>query len=74
MSKRKLDEYLEDKTNWKPQRKADLVQNSLDSDEEDAEVNEDRYNVMNEEDFEGMSSDSCICSLPSFSLLLYVLH
>lgn len=57
MSKRKLDEFLEtppDPTFFKvPPNRATTVQNSLDSDEEDAEVNEDRYNVMNEEEFEG---------------------
>lgn len=30
------------------------VQNSLDSDEEDQETNEDTYNVMDENDFEGI--------------------
>lgn len=30
------------------------VQNSLDSDEEDEETNEDTYNVMDENEFEGI--------------------
>ncbi|XP_043275167.1 CD2 antigen cytoplasmic tail-binding protein 2 homolog [Venturia canescens] len=61
MSKRKLDEYLETPSNptyYKvPPNKSTTVQNSLDSDEEDAEVNEDRYNVMNEEEFEGIDDE-----------------
>lgn len=47
MLKRKFDE-LEAGTNNKGPLK-----NSLDSDEEDDETNEDNYNVMNEDDFEG---------------------
>lgn len=47
MFKRKFDEL-----------EADLdklpLKNSLDSDEEDDETNEDNYNVMNEDDIEGM--------------------
>ncbi|XP_015609234.1 CD2 antigen cytoplasmic tail-binding protein 2 homolog [Cephus cinctus] len=50
MSKRKLDEVLND--DWKPES-TPVIQNSLDSDEEDNEANEDTYNVMNEDDFEG---------------------
>ncbi|XP_076161558.1 CD2 antigen cytoplasmic tail-binding protein 2 homolog holn1 [Ptiloglossa arizonensis] len=48
MLKRKFDE-LEAGTNNKGPLK-----NSLDSDEEDDETNEDNYNVMNEDDFEGV--------------------
>ncbi|XP_011170932.2 CD2 antigen cytoplasmic tail-binding protein 2 homolog [Solenopsis invicta] len=46
MSKRKFDD-MEDPSNKQP------LKNSLDSDEEDDEVNEDTYNVMNEDEFEG---------------------
>ncbi|KAL0124742.1 hypothetical protein PUN28_006533 [Cardiocondyla obscurior] len=47
MSKRKFDEIVEDISNKQP------LKNSLDSDEDDDEVNEDTYNVMNEDEFEG---------------------
>lgn len=30
------------------------LKNSLDSDEDDDEVNEDTYNIMNEDEFEGI--------------------
>lgn len=46
MLKRKFDE-LETTNNKSP------VKNSLDSDEEDDETNEDNYNIMHEDDFEG---------------------
>lgn len=49
MSKRKF-EAMEDISNKQP------LKNSLDSDEDDDEVNEDTYNVMNEDDFEGIQS------------------
>ncbi|XP_014478802.1 PREDICTED: CD2 antigen cytoplasmic tail-binding protein 2 homolog [Dinoponera quadriceps] len=50
MSKRKLDNMIEnefDKQSGQP------LKNSLDSDEDDDETNEDAYNVMNEDEFEG---------------------
>lgn len=46
MSKRKFDD-MEDMANKQP------FKNSLDSDEDDDEVNEDTYNIMNENDLEG---------------------
>ncbi|XP_048514868.1 CD2 antigen cytoplasmic tail-binding protein 2 homolog isoform X2 [Athalia rosae] len=53
MSKRKLDEVLSE--DWKePNPKVEpAIKNSLDSDEEDDEANEDNYNVMHEDEFEG---------------------
>lgn len=45
MSKRKLDDVIAENVT--------TIKNSLDSDEEDDEANEDNYNVMNENDFEG---------------------
>jgi len=50
MSKRKFD-AMEDISNKQP------LKNSLDSDEDDDEVNEDTYNVMNENDFEGTEDE-----------------
>jgi len=47
MSKRKFDD-IEDTFNKQP------LKNSLDSDEDDDEVNEDTYNIMNEDEFEGI--------------------
>lgn len=47
MSKRKFDD-MEDMANKQP------FKNSLDSDEDDDEVNEDTYNIMNENDLEGI--------------------
>lgn len=47
MSKRKFDD-MEDMLDKQP------FKNSLDSDEDDDEVNEDTYNVMNENDLEGI--------------------
>jgi len=47
MSKRKFDD-MEDTFNKQP------LKNSLDSDEDDDEVNEDTYNIMNEDEFEGI--------------------
>lgn len=47
MSKRKFDD-IEDVSNKQP------LKNSLDSDEDDDEINEDAYNIMNENDFEGI--------------------
>ena len=46
MLKRKFDQ-MDAATNKAP------VKNSLDSDEEDDEKDEDTYNVMHEDDFEG---------------------
>lgn len=46
MSKRKFDD-MEGTSLKQP------LKNSLDSDEDDDEINEDAYNVMNEDDFEG---------------------
>ncbi|XP_012064503.1 PREDICTED: CD2 antigen cytoplasmic tail-binding protein 2 homolog [Atta cephalotes] len=46
MSKRKFDD-MEDTSDKQP------LKNSLDSDEDDDEVNEDTYNIMNEDEFEG---------------------
>ncbi|KAG5320089.1 CD2B2 protein, partial [Acromyrmex charruanus] len=46
MSKRKFDD-MENASNKQP------LKNSLDSDEDDDEVNEDTYNIMNEDEFEG---------------------
>lgn len=46
MTKRKLEEFVEVKQAFK---------HSLDSDEEDDEVQEERYDVMNENDIEGRS-------------------
>lgn len=46
MSKRKLED-MEDGLKQP-------LKNSLDSDEDDDEINEDAYNVMNEEEFEGI--------------------
>lgn len=50
MSKRKFDdmEDIPDGLDKQP------FKNSLDSDEDDDEVNEDTYNVMNENDLEGI--------------------
>lgn len=48
MFKRKFDE-LEDSSNNKP-----VIKNSLDSDEEDDDANEDNYNVMSDNEFEGV--------------------
>lgn len=50
MSKRKFVDAMEDIANKQP------LKNSLDSDEDDDEVNEDTYNVMNEDDLEGIQS------------------
>lgn len=50
MSKRKFDDLEAD--NIKPDKQT--LKNSLDSDEDDDETNEDTYNVMNEDDFEGI--------------------
>lgn len=47
MSKRKFDD-IEDILDKQP------LKNSLDSDEDDDEINEDAYNIMNENDFEGI--------------------
>lgn len=47
MLKRKFDE-MEDTPNKQP------LKNSLDSDEDDDETNEDAYNVMNEDELEGV--------------------
>jgi len=47
MSKRKFDD-IEDILNKQP------LKNSLDSDEDDDEINEDAYNIMNENEFEGI--------------------
>lgn len=47
MSKRKFD-VIEDVLEKQP------FKNSLDSDEDDDEVNEDTYNIMNENDLEGI--------------------
>ncbi|XP_046745302.1 CD2 antigen cytoplasmic tail-binding protein 2 homolog [Diprion similis] len=57
MSKRKLEDVLSE--DWKDSRAKTepTVKNSLDSDEEDEEANEDTYNVMNEDDFEGTEDD-----------------
>lgn len=49
MSKRKFDD-MEDTSDKQP------LKNSLDSDEDDDEVNEDTYNIMNEDEFEGISN------------------
>ncbi|XP_020292835.1 CD2 antigen cytoplasmic tail-binding protein 2 homolog [Pseudomyrmex gracilis] len=46
MSKRKLED-MENRLGKQP------LKNSLDSDEDDDEINEDAYNIMNEEEFEG---------------------
>lgn len=46
MSKRKFDD-IDDILNKQP------LKNSLDSDEDDDEINEDAYNIMNENEFEG---------------------
>ncbi|XP_011054822.1 PREDICTED: CD2 antigen cytoplasmic tail-binding protein 2 homolog isoform X2 [Acromyrmex echinatior] len=46
MSKRKFDD-MENASDKQP------LKNSLDSDEDDDEVNEDTYNIMNEDEFEG---------------------
>ncbi|XP_071571750.1 CD2 antigen cytoplasmic tail-binding protein 2 homolog isoform X2 [Temnothorax nylanderi] len=50
MSKRKFDE-MEDISNKQP------LKNSLDSDEDDDEVNEDTYNIMNEDELEAGTED-----------------
>lgn len=47
MSKRKFDD-MEGISSKQP------LKNSLDSDEDDDEVNEDTYNIMNENEFEGI--------------------
>ncbi|XP_012233577.1 CD2 antigen cytoplasmic tail-binding protein 2 homolog [Linepithema humile] len=47
MSKRKFDDMEGTSLQQQP------LKNSLDSDEEDDEINEDAYNVMNEDEFEG---------------------
>lgn len=46
MSKRKFDD-IKDTSDKQP------LKNSLDSDEDDDEINEDAYNIMNEDEFEG---------------------
>ncbi|XP_025161057.1 CD2 antigen cytoplasmic tail-binding protein 2 homolog isoform X2 [Harpegnathos saltator] len=51
MSKRKLHDMLEDE--FEEQTDKQPLKNSLDSDEDDDETNEDAYNVMNEDEFEG---------------------
>lgn len=52
MSKRKFEETLVEEV--QPPIKATPLKNSLDSDEEDDEAEEENYNVMNEDEFEGM--------------------
>lgn len=47
MSKRKFDSIETDILEKQP------IKNSLDSDEDDDETNEDVYNIMNEDEFEG---------------------
>lgn len=47
MLKRKFDD-IEDVSDKQP------LKNSLDSDEDDDEINEDAYNIMNEDDIEGI--------------------
>ncbi|XP_032674728.1 CD2 antigen cytoplasmic tail-binding protein 2 homolog [Odontomachus brunneus] len=51
MSKRKLSDMAEDDLDEQPDKQP--LKNSLDSDEDDDETNEDAYNVMNEDEFEG---------------------
>lgn len=51
MSKRKLDDMIQDV--FDEQSEKQPLKNSLDSDEDDDETNEDAYNVMNEDEFEG---------------------
>ncbi|XP_015118095.1 CD2 antigen cytoplasmic tail-binding protein 2 homolog [Diachasma alloeum] len=53
MSKRKYDEILTDERSWSAATRANENQHTLDSDEEDDEVKEDNYNVMNPDDLEG---------------------
>lgn len=50
MSKRKFDDIddIDDILDKQP------LKNSLDSDEDDDEINEDAYNIMNENEFEGI--------------------
>lgn len=52
MSKRKLDDIIVDEFDKQSDKKQPL-KNSLDSDEDDDETNEDAYNIMNEDEFEG---------------------
>lgn len=47
MYKRKFDELEDNNINKPP------LKNSLDSDEEDDEVNDDNYNIMSDDEFEG---------------------
>uniref|UniRef100_A0A0C9RRT9 CG5198 protein n=1 Tax=Fopius arisanus TaxID=64838 RepID=A0A0C9RRT9_9HYME len=58
MSKRKYDEILTDERNWSAATRANEKQHTLDSDEEDDEVKEDTYNVMNPDDLEGTEEAS----------------
>lgn len=56
MSKRKLDEYLQDEIKAAiddPITIKPTFKNSLDSDEEDDEAKEENYDVMHENDIEG---------------------
>lgn len=54
MSKRKFND-MEDVSMENKQP----LKNSLDSDEDDDEVNEDTYNIMNEDEFEGITNWIC---------------
>ncbi|KAK0089916.1 hypothetical protein PV325_004668 [Microctonus aethiopoides] len=56
MSKRKYDDVLSDEKTWSSHQatRDSVVKNSLDSEEEDDEANEDNYNIMHEDDIEGV--------------------
>lgn len=58
MSKRKYDDVLSDEKTWSSHQatRDSVVKNSLDSEEEDDEANEDNYNIMHEDDIEGKNS------------------
>jgi len=45
------------------------LKNSLDSDEEDDDVNEDAYNIMNEDELEGIR----LCNILDF-IYIYILR
>ena len=57
-SKRKLDEFLEVEKNINP-----AFKNSLDSDEEDDEEKEENYDVMHEDDLEGIIQHTIISNI-----------
>lgn len=53
MSKRKYDDVLTDEKNWSEATKPNAFKHSLDSDEDDDEVVQDNYNILDEQEIEG---------------------